>query len=63
MSDNLDPDQARLFEKFSEKTLVSNNLDPDQTRRFVGPDLGPNCLQKLSTDDTKKRSAIDDRRL
>ena len=23
-------------------------LDPDQTRRFVGSDLGPNRLQKLS---------------
>ena len=37
---------------------VSNNticrewqivLDPDQAGRFVGPDLGPNCLQRLST--------------
>ena len=25
---------------------MSNSLDPDQARRFVGPDLGPNCLQK-----------------
>ena len=24
---------------------VSNSLDPDQARYFVGPDLGPNCLQ------------------
>ena len=24
---------------------VSNSLDLDQTRRFVGPDLGPKCLQ------------------
>ena len=29
---------------------VSNSLDPDQARRFVGPDLGPNCLQRLSAD-------------
>ena len=28
------------------------SLDLDQARRFVGPDLGPNCLQKLSADDT-----------
>ena len=34
---------------------MSNNLDPDQARRFVGPDLGPNCLQKLSTDDTSRQ--------
>ena len=27
---------------------VSNSLDPDQDRHFVGPDLGPNCLQRLS---------------
>ena len=33
---------------------VSNSLDPDQARRFVGPDLGPNCLQKLSADDKSR---------
>ena len=33
---------------------MSNSLDPDQARHFVGPDLGPNCLQKLSVDDTSK---------
>ena len=27
---------------------MSNSLDPDQARHFVEPDLGPNCLQKLS---------------
>ena len=37
---------------FSEKSfrtniIVSDSLDPDQARHFVGPDLGPNCLQKL----------------
>ena len=30
---------------------VSNNLDPDQAGHSVGPDLGPNCLQKLSAGD------------
>ena len=29
---------------------MSNNLDPDQARHFVGPDLGPNCLQRLSAE-------------
>ena len=33
---------------------MSNNLDPDQARHFVGPILGPNCLQKLSALDTRK---------
>ena len=32
---------------------VSNSLDPDQARWNVGPDLGPNSLQKLSADDTR----------
>ena len=35
---------------------VSNGLDSDQDRRSVGPDLGPNCLQRLSTDDNSLRS-------
>ena len=30
---------------------MSNGLDPDQDRRSVGPDPGPNCLQRLSADD------------
>ena len=29
---------------------VSNSLYPDQARHSVGPDLGPNCLQRLSED-------------
>ena len=30
---------------------MSNSLDPNQAQHFVGPDLGPNCLQRLSADD------------
>ena len=33
---------------------VAYSLDPDQARLFVGPDLGPNCLQRLSADDTSR---------
>ena len=33
---------------------VSNGLDPDQNQRFVSPDLGPNCLQKLSADNKSR---------
>ena len=29
---------------------VSNSSGPDQARHFVGPGLGPNCLQSLSAD-------------
>ena len=33
---------------------MSNSLDPDQDRRPVGPDQGPNCLQRLSADDKSR---------
>ena len=34
---------------------MSNSLGPDQARRFVRPDLGPNCLPRLSADDTGRQ--------
>ena len=37
---------------FKKTVIASNGLDPDQDRRSVGPDLGPNCLQR-----TKKVAA------
>ena len=33
---------------------MSNRLDPDQARHFVGPDLGPNYLHKLSAENTSR---------
>ena len=41
------------FSKKSFRNTVreSNSLDPNQARRFVEPDLGPDCLQRLSADD------------
>ena len=39
---------------FRNTIKVSNSLDPDQAQHFVGPDLGTNCLQKLSADDTSR---------
>ena len=42
----------RFQKQISRNTIrVSNSLDPDQTRCFVGSDLVPNCLQRLSVDD------------
>ena len=42
-----------FFRKSFRNTIrVSNSLNPDQAQHFVGPDLGPNCLQRLSADDT-----------
>ena len=37
---------------FRNTTRVSNSFDPGQAQHFVGPDLGPNCLLRLSADDT-----------
>ena len=34
---------------------MSNSLDPDQARWNVGPILGPNCLQKLSADNSRRQ--------
>ena len=34
---------------------VTNSLYSDQARHFVEPDLGPNCLQMLSVDDTGRQ--------
>ena len=38
---------------------VSNGLDPDQDQHSVVPDLGPNCLQRLSADNKKAEIAPD----
>ena len=35
---------------------MSNSVVPDQARHFVGPDLGPNCLQRLSAANTSKQT-------
>ena len=46
---------ADFFEtKFVENYFqeLSNSLDSDQVWIYVGSDLGPNCLQRLSADDT-----------
>ena len=34
---------------------MSSSLEPDQARCFVGPDLRPNCLQRLLADDTSRQ--------
>ena len=38
------------------KTLsgVQENMDQDQAKQLVGPDLGLNCLQKLSADNASR---------
>ena len=41
-----------FFKKIKGYNLAVSNisLDPDQARLFVGPDQGPNFLQRLSAD-------------
>ena len=48
---------SKSFSKnsFRNSTRVSNSLDPDRARHFVRSDLGPNCLQMLSADDTRRQ--------
>ena len=43
---------------FKNTIRVSNSLDPDQARLFNGPDLGPNCLERLPTDSTSRRGPV-----
>ena len=39
---------------FRNTIRVSNSLNPDQARQNVRPDLDPNCLQRLSADNTRR---------
>ena len=41
-----------LNKSFRNTIGVSNSLDPDQAQHLVGPDLGLNCLQRPSAEDT-----------
>ena len=44
--------KIKFLKKIFRNTIgMSNSLGPDQAQRFVGPDLGPNCLPRLSADD------------
>ena len=44
--------KSNFFKNYFRNMIrVSSSLDPDQYRHSVGPDLGPNCLQRLLADD------------
>ena len=45
-----------FFKNYS--SIVLNSLDPDQAGHFVESDLGPNCLQRLSADNTGRQSEL-----
>ena len=46
----------QFFDKntFRNNIKVSDSLDPDEVRLYVGPDLGLNRLQSLSTEETNR---------
>ena len=44
VSTGLNPDQNHF-------SVGSDGLDPDQNHFSVGPDIGPTCLQRLSTEE------------
>ena len=47
--------KINFSKKFFQKHHQSvKQLDSSQTRHFVGPDRGPNCLKRLSADDTRR---------
>ena len=47
------PSKSTFSKNYFRNTItVSNSLDLDQDRPSVGPDLGTNCLQRLSADGT-----------
>ena len=37
-------------------SLGPNSFGPDQAELFIGPDLGPNCLRRVSADNTSRQS-------
>ena len=49
--------KINFFKKIFQYDYQSNSLDPDQDRHLVGPDLGPNCLQRLTADDKIRRQS------
>ena len=47
-------DFKKMTKKSHRNTIrSSNSLDPDKAGLFVGPYLGPSCLQRLSADDKR----------
>ena len=42
--------KSQLFKKILSDIRLSNSLDTDQERKKIGPDLCPNCLQRLLAD-------------
>ena len=48
-------ERVKKLKSISEKNRVSNSLDPDQAQLIVWPNPSPNCLQRLSANDTSSK--------
>ena len=49
--------QNQIIQKIlSGRPKTSNSLGQDQAKHSVRPDLGPNCLQRFTADDTCRQS-------
>ena len=60
MSNSLDPDQALIWVQSVCKSYQQTILVEKELRiRFIGPDLGLNCLPKLSADNTGRQRVKD----
>ena len=44
-----------FFRKILSGIPSVSSLNPDQAQHFVVPDLGPNCLERLSANNTRKQ--------
>ena len=51
----LSPEDYFQNQPFQEYHQSVKQLRSGSARRFVGPDLGPNCLQRLSADGTSRQ--------
>ena len=49
----------KIINYFRNFVRASNSLDPDQVRCFIGPVLGQNCLQRISTDASSRQKALE----
>ena len=50
--------KINAFKEFFNKynIRVSKSLNPNQVKHFISPDLGPNCLQRLSADESNQHT-------
>ena len=50
---------ADFFQNHHFQKFVINHLDPDDAPGFIVPDLGPNCMQILSAENTRNKCCLE----